>query len=62
MSVKAAVKQKMGLWWKGQINHVQVHDDAPDYAAKVGTLCWDVTNSNAYICTVAAGTWVKLNA
>jgi len=52
----------MGLWWKGQINHIQVHDDAPDYAAKVGTLCWDVTNSNAYICKDAAGTWVKLNA
>lgn len=34
----------------------------PDCAAKVGTLCWDSTNSNAYICTVAAGTWVKINA
>ncbi len=34
----------------------------PNVAAKVGTLCWDSTNSNAYICTVAAGTWVKINA
>jgi len=35
---------------------------APDCAAKVGTLCWDKTNRNAYICTVATGTWVKINA
>ena len=35
---------------------------APDCAAKVGTLCWDKTNSDAYICTVATGTWVKINA
>jgi len=35
---------------------------APDCAAKVGTLCWDKTNSDGYICTVASGTWVKLNA
>lgn len=34
----------------------------PNHAAKVGTLCWDSTNSDAYICTVAAGTWVKINA
>jgi len=34
----------------------------PNTAAKVGSLCWDSTNSNAYICTVAAGTWVKINA
>lgn len=31
-------------------------------AAPVGTICWDSTNSNAYICTVATGTWVKINA
>lgn len=31
-------------------------------AAKVGVLAWDKTNSNAYICTVASGTWVKINA
>ena len=30
--------------------------------APVGTLCWDVTNSDGYICTVASTTWVKLNA
>lgn len=34
----------------------------PDCAATVGTLCWDEANSNAYICTVATGTWVKINA
>lgn len=30
--------------------------------AAVGTLCYDTTNGNAYICTVATGTWVKINA
>jgi len=34
----------------------------PNAAAKIGTLCWDKTNGDAYICTVAAGTWVKINA
>lgn len=41
---------------------VVVKAGVPTEAAKVGTLCWDSTNSNAYICTVAAGTWVKINA
>ena len=27
-----------------------------------GDLCWDYTNSDAYICTVAATTVVKINA
>jgi hypothetical protein len=35
---------------------------APTTAAKVGTLCWDYTNSHPYICTVISGTWVKLIA
>ena len=47
---------------KGGKPRVVVNQGVPSFAAKVGTLCWDVTNSNAYICTVAAGTWVKINA
>lgn len=39
-----------------------VSTGVPDEAQPVGTLCWDKTNSNAYICTVATGTWVKINA
>lgn len=39
-----------------------VSTGVPDCAAKVGTLCWDAGNENAYICTVASGTWVKINA
>jgi len=35
---------------------------APSSAAPVGTLYWDITNENADICTVATGTWVKINA
>lgn len=32
-------------------------------SCKVGTLCWDATNGDAYICTnQGAGTWVKINA
>jgi hypothetical protein len=30
--------------------------------AKLGTLCWDVTNSDAYINTDGITTWVKINA
>lgn len=29
---------------------------------KVGTLCWNTYDGDAYICTVADTTWVKLNA
>lgn len=41
---------------------VLVGSGAPTMAAPVGTLYWDKTNNNAYICTVATGTWVKINA
>ncbi len=41
---------------------VEASTGAPSHAAKVGTLCWDKTNADAYICTVATGTWVKINA
>lgn len=34
----------------------------PDEAADVGILCYDSTNDDCYICTEAAGTWVKINA
>lgn len=37
-------------------------DGVPSHASKLGSLYWDYTNSDAYICTVAAGTWVKINA
>jgi hypothetical protein len=35
---------------------------APVLAAPVGTLCWNEYDGNAYICTVASGTYVKINA
>ena len=31
-------------------------------AAPVGTLYYDATNANAYICTVSTGTYVQINA
>lgn len=43
--------------------NVMISDGAPSsFNAPVGTLCWDVTNSDGYICTVANTTWVKINA
>jgi len=37
--------------------------DVPDGVGMlVGDLCWDYGNEDAYICTVAATTVVKLNA
>jgi len=36
--------------------------DPASTASKVGMLCYDTTNDDAYICTVATGTWVKINA
>lgn len=47
---------------------VQEGDGAPASAigGVVGSLYWDETNSDGYICTVAgaasAATWVKINA
>lgn len=41
---------------------VVVKSGAASGAAPVGTLWWDKTNNDAYICTVATGTWVKINA
>jgi hypothetical protein len=41
---------------------VIISADVPDCPAKVGTLCWDKTHKDAYICTVASGTWVEINA
>jgi hypothetical protein len=37
--------------------------DVPDGVGMlVGDLCWDYGNSDAYICTVAGTTVVKMNA
>lgn len=55
---------------KGGKPRVVVSNAVPDFAAKVGTLCLYTkgqggptsTYNDAYICTVATGTWVKINA
>ena len=41
---------------------VKTTTGAPSSAAKVGTLLWNSFDLDAYICTVAAGTWVKINS
>ncbi len=33
-----------------------------DKTATIGTLCWDVTNSNAYINTDGSTAWTQINA
>jgi hypothetical protein len=43
--------------------NVLVSSGAPaSFNAPVGTLCWDVTGGDGYICTVVNSTWVKINA
>lgn len=35
---------------------------APSDASPVGTLLYNSYDDDCYVCTVAAGTWVKINA
>ena len=42
--------------------NIIVSAGVPNTNEALGTLCWDVTNSDAYIATDGAGTWVKINA
>ena len=64
LGVRQAIQRKAFPGNKRALGHPHIvkSTGAPTSAAKVGTLCWDVTNSEAYICTVASGTWVKINA
>ena len=66
MSLKYAIEVKAFAGRRGAIGNALVikkaTTGAPSSAAKVGTLCWNSYDSDAYICTVAAGTWVKVNA
>ena len=34
---------------------------APSQAAPLGTLCWNSVDSEAYICSVISGTYIKLH-
>lgn len=59
---KKAFKHNQGIM-RGVPNIiVKTTTGAPSTANKVGTLCWNSYDLDAYICTVAAGTWVKINA
>ena len=64
MGVKQAILRKAFPHNKRALDapHIVLSAGAPDSAAPVGTLAWDTTNSDAYICTVSSGTWVKINA
>ena len=46
----------------GRDIRIKTTTGAPSAAAKVGTIVWNSYDLNAYICTVAAGTYVKINA
>lgn len=58
--VKKAFQHNKGIL-HGNPNLI-VTDGVPDDSLPLGTLCWDVTNSDGYIATDGAGTWVKINA
>jgi len=49
---------------KGGRPKVVVYSATPNavITAPVGTLCWDITNSNAYINTDGATAWIVINA
>ena len=48
---------------RGNPNCIE-NDGSPNgsVTAKLGTLCWDYTNSDAYINTDGSTTWVQINA
>jgi hypothetical protein len=66
VGVKRAIEMKAFGGKLGALGNVNIiiktTTGAPNTASKVGTLCWNVADSDAYICTVASGTWVKINA
>ena len=57
--VKKAFNGHANIW-----KNIIVTTASPNGTATgaVGWLCWDETNEDAYICTAAASTWVKINA
>jgi len=66
MGLKACIENKAFAGRKGALGSPDIINKAttgaPSSAAKVGTLCWNSYDEDSYICTVAAGTWVKINA
>lgn len=63
MATKTAFVEKVFNGDYGVMKHIENGDGVPSHnAAKVGVLYWDYTNSNGYIATDTAGTWVKVNA
>jgi len=66
MGLIYCIEKKAFAGKRGSLGNVDIINKkttgAPSSAAKVGTLCWNSYDGNAYICTVAAGTWVKINA
>jgi hypothetical protein len=47
---------------RGKPNVIVTNGAPSSITAPVGTLAWDVTGSDGYICTVASTTWVQINA
>lgn len=46
---------------KGRGIRLKSTTGAPNTAAPVGTIVWNSFDGDAYICTVASGTYVKIN-
>jgi hypothetical protein len=59
--VKVSFQYNRGIL-HGNPNIIVTSGAPASITAPVGTLAWDVTGSDGYICTVADTTWVKLNA
>ncbi|MGW8178097.1 MAG: hypothetical protein ACWGQW_04790 [bacterium] len=67
MSLKSAIENKAFAGRYGSLGKVNIilktTTGAPSgYTCPVGTLCWNSFDGDAYICTVASTTWVKINA
>ena len=59
---KIFIKTGMKSLNKIKLNMFQSAGVPAGAAMGLGDLCWDYTNLDAYICTVAATTVVKINA
>ena len=65
MSLKSSIINKAFIGRKNVFSNIleKTTTGAPSgYTAPVGTLCWNSYDLDAYICTVASTTWVKINA
>ena len=62
MSTLQKVIEKVFGGRRSPLRHIEKGAGVPSHAAaRLGQIYWDTTSSDAYICTVKTGTWVKIN-